>query len=37
MPSIQACQEMQDEALQSWLQKLVDEGKITQDQAAQMS
>jgi hypothetical protein len=31
----QAQREMQDEALQSWLQKLVDEGKITQDQADQ--
>ena len=31
----QARDEMQDEALQSWLQKLVDEGKITQDEADQ--
>jgi hypothetical protein len=31
----QAQKEMQDEALQSWLQKLVNEGKITQDQADQ--
>jgi hypothetical protein len=31
----QAHQEMQDEALQNWLQKLVDEGKITQDEADQ--
>lgn len=29
----QARQEMQDEALQNWLQKLVDEGKITQEEA----
>jgi hypothetical protein len=31
----QARQEMQDEALQNWLQKLVDEGKITQEEADQ--
>ena len=31
----QACQEMQDKALQNWLQKLVDEGKITQEEADQ--
>lgn len=31
----QAQQEMQDEALQSWLQDLVDSGKITQEEADQ--
>ncbi|MBM4462929.1 MAG: hypothetical protein FJ012_06275 [Chloroflexi bacterium] len=31
----QARQEMQDEALQNWLQKLVDEGRITQEEADQ--
>ena len=31
----QAQSEMQDEALESWLQNLVDEGKITQEEADQ--
>jgi hypothetical protein len=31
----QAQSEMQDEALKSWLQNLVDEGKITQEEADQ--
>jgi len=31
----QAQSEMQDEALKGWLQDLVDEGKITQEEAAQ--
>ena len=32
----QAREEMRDEALENWLQKLVDEGKITQEQADEL-